>query len=366
MWHTLKNFLQRHRSIFLIPPSMTLTVLVGQGLGLFNLPEWQVRDELFRLHASEKIAPDIVVVTIDEQDIQAVKHWPIPDWALATLLEKVRAQKPRAIGLDLYRDLPEGTGYAQLVKIFQTTPSLIGVEKMIGDRVSPSAELKKRDQVGLADLVLDSDRHIRRALLTAEDPKENGTLKAGLATQVALKYLAAEGITLESIDPQQRKFRLGKTDFTPLTHQTAGYGGTDLGGYQILLHWHGDVSAFRTVAMRDVLNDRVPATLMRDRMVFIGSIAPSTNDFFSTPYSSSWFTSQKPTPGIIIHANIANHLVQGAKSGRANLQGFSGEAFSIWMTLWAIAGAAGSGWIANRRTQKRWLGGQGLGLTIGS
>lgn len=365
MWHKLKEILHRNRSIFVITPSVALAVMTGQTLGLFNLPEWKVRDELFRLQASKKTAAAIVVVTIDEQDIQAVKNWPIPDWALAELLTKIREQRPRAIGLDLYRDLPEGKGYEQLVKIFQTTPSLIGVEKIIGDRVLPSPELKKRDQIGLADLVLDGDRHIRRALLTAEDPKEKGTLKAGLATQVALKYLAADGITLESIDAQQQKFRLGKTSFMPLSNQEAGYGSADLGGYQILLHWHGSESAFRTVALRDVLNGQIPADLMRDRMVFIGSVASSTNDFFGTPYSSSWFAAQKPTPGVIVHANIAHHLVQGAILGRTNLQGFSGVEFSTWITVWAVVGAVGSAWIANCRTQKRWIGRQGLGLTIG-
>jgi CHASE2 domain-containing sensor protein/DNA-binding response OmpR family regulator len=368
MWHKLKqklkHVLHQNRSVCIIVPSVALTVVAGQALGLFNIAEWKVRDELFRLCASKETANAIVVVTIDEPDIQAVKHWPIPDWALADLLTKVRDQQPRAIGLDLYRDLPEGKGYERLVKVFQTTPSLIGVEKIVGDRVPPPPELKKRDQVGLADLVLDSDRHVRRALLTAEDAKENGTLKAGLATQMALKYLAAEGMTLESVDTQQQKFRLGKTVFTPLKNQAAGYGGTDLGGYQILLNWHGSESAFQTVTMRDVLNGKIPPDLMRDRMVFIGSIAPSTNDFFGTPYSSSWFAAQKPTPGVIVHANIANHLVQGAQQGRTNLQSFSGEEFSIWITLWALIGSAGSWWIATRRTQKRFLGRQGLGMTI--
>ncbi|MDX2240748.1 MAG: CHASE2 domain-containing protein [Leptolyngbyaceae cyanobacterium bins.302] len=369
MWHTFKqkfkHILHQYRSVLMITPSVALAVIAGQSLGLFNLLEWKVRDELFRLQAPDKTADAIVIVTIDEPDIQAVKDWPIPDWALADLLTKIRAQHPRAIGLDLYRDLPEGKGYEKLVKIFQTTPALIGVEKIVGDRVPPPPELKKRDQVGLADLVLDSDRHVRRALLTAEDPKENGAIKAGLATQVALKYLAADGITLESIDPAQQKFRLGKSDFTPLKSQDAGYTSTDVGGYQILLNWHGSESAFQTVTMRDVLNGRTPANLMRDRIVLIGSIAPSTNDFFATPYSSSWLTAQKPTPGVIVHANIAYHLVRGAKLGHTNLRGFSGSEFFIWVSLWALIGSTGSWWIAHRRTQKRLWGNQGLSTTLG-
>jgi CHASE2 domain-containing sensor protein/DNA-binding response OmpR family regulator len=369
MWHTLKsNFqsiFQQYRYLLIVTPSVALTVIGGQALGLFNLPEWKVRDEFFRLQAPEKTADTIVIVTIDEPDIQAVQNWPVPDWALAEMLAKIRAQRPRVIGLDLYRDLPVGKGHEQLTKLFQTTPTLIGVEKIIGDRVPPPPELQKRNQVAIADLVLDGDRHIRRALLTAADPKQNDTIKAGLATQVALKYLEADGITLESIDPQQQKFRLGQTTFTPLSHQDAGYGSADLGGYQVLLNWYGAETAFQTITMQDVLQGKIPADLMRDRIVLIGSIAPSTNDFFATPFSASWFSAKTPTPGVVVHANIAYHLVQAAKLGRVNLRGFSGKEFALWITLWALIGSGVSGWVASRRIQKRLLGNHGLGITVG-
>lgn len=156
-----------------------------------------------------------------------MQKWPVPDWALVRLLEKIRAQQPRAIGLDLYRDLSEGSGHEELVKVFRNTPNLIGVEKISGERVNPPPELKKKDQVGLADLVLDSDRFVRRALLTAEDAKEKNTIKAGLATLVALKYLETEGISLESINPQKQKFQLGKEIYLPLQNQEAGYTDAD-------------------------------------------------------------------------------------------------------------------------------------------
>ncbi|MEH2127132.1 CHASE2 domain-containing protein [Nostoc sp.] len=341
MWRRLQAFIQHTRSILIITPSVALTVIVGQSLGLFNLPEWKIRDEWVRQRSSEAIADEIVIVTIDERDIQSVRKWPVPDWALARLLEKIQAQQPRAIGLDLYRDLPEGSGHEQLVRVFRNTPNLIGVEKITGERVNPPPELKKQDRVGLADLVLDGDRFVRRALLTAEDAKEKNTIKAGLATLVALKYLEAEKISLESIDPQKQKFQLGKEIYLPLQNQEAGYTDADLGGYQILLNWHGTDAAFRTVAMRDVLAGKIPADLMRDRMVFIGSIASSTNDFFSTPFSS-WISAQKPTPGVVVHANIAHQLVRGAKTGKASLHGVSGIFLSLWIVLWSVIGSAGS------------------------
>jgi CHASE2 domain-containing sensor protein/DNA-binding NarL/FixJ family response regulator len=363
MWSKFLTFIQRHRSVLIITPTVALTVTVGQSLGLFNLPEWKFRDELVRLRSSP-IADEIAIVTIDERDIQSVGKWPIPDWSLAKLLEKISEQKPRSIGLDLYRDLPEGTGYEQLVQVFRNTPNLIGVEKIIGERVNPPPELKKNDQVGLADLVLDSDRHVRRALLTAEDAKENGKIKAGLATLVALKYLEAEKITLESIDEKQQKFKLGKAIYQPLKNKEAGYSDADVGGYQILLNWHGSETKFRTVSMRDVLAGKIPADFMRSRMVFIGSTATSTNDFFSTPFSSSLVSAQKPTPGVVIHANIAHQLVQEAKFQKSRLHGVSGNFLYFWIVLWSAIGSTGSWYLASIPTKRKIPGGRILWATV--
>ncbi|AFY45250.1 CHASE2 domain-containing protein [Nostoc sp. PCC 7107] len=375
MWRKFQGFIQRSRSVLIITPSVALTVIVGQSLGLFNLPEWKLRDEWMRQRSCEAraligcsqniIADEIVIVTIDERDIQSVGKWPIPDLSLAQLLEKIRAQQPRAIGLDIYRDLPEGKGYEQLVKIFRNTPNLIGVEKITGERVNPPPELQKLDQVGLADLVLDSDRHVRRALLTSTDAKQEGKVKAGLATLVALKYLEVDKISLESVDEKQQKFRLNKQIYLPLQNQEAGYSDADVGGYQILLKWHGSETAFRTVAMRDVLAGKIPSKMMRDRMVFIGSTAASTNDFFSTPFSSSLISAQKPTPGVVIHANIAHQIVQGAKTGKANLHGVSGTVASFWIIAWSLIGSGGSWFLASVHTQRKVPGGKILWASVG-
>lgn len=364
MWRKLQVFLHNNRSIFMITPSVALTVIVGQSLGLLNLPEWKLRDQWVRQRTSTAIADEVVIVTIDERDIQTVGKWPVPDWSLAELLTKIRAQQPRAIGLDLYRDLPEGTGHQQLQQVFTTTPNLIGVEKITGERVNPPPELKKLDQVGLADLVLDGDRFVRRALLTAEDAKEQGNIKAGLATLVALKYLKADNITLESVDAQQQKFRLGKAIYVPLKNQEAGYPDEDLGGYQILLNWHGSEAAFHKVTMRDILAGKVPANFMRDRMVFIGSVASSTNDFFSTPFSAG-LSAQKPTPGVVIHANIALQLVRGAKTGKTNLHGISGLATSFWIILWAVMGSVGSWCLGSTYEKPRIPGGNIFWASVG-
>ncbi len=365
MWQKFKALFRKTHSVFIITPSVALVVSVGQAVGLFNLAEWATQNQFFRWRSTKKLAPEVVIVTIDEQDIQFVGKWPISDQSLAQLLKKIRVQKPRAIGLDIYRDLPEGTGREELVQVFRTTPNLFGVEKITGERVKPPPELKKREQVGLADLVLDSDFHVRRALLTAVDKEEENTLKAGLGTIVALKYLEKEGITLESIDPQRQKFRLGKQIYLPLQNLEAGYRDKDLGGYQILLNWYGSEKAFVRVKMRDVLQGNIPKDIMRDRMVFIGSTAASTNDFFSTPFSSSWLSETSQTPGVAIHANIALQLIHGAKTGTANLKGFSGSDFLVWIIFWSAIGSFGTWFLSANCTQKSLIGGNILWATAG-
>ncbi|MEL6455283.1 MAG: CHASE2 domain-containing protein [Cyanobacteria bacterium J06623_5] len=368
MWSNLKTFLCHTRSALVIAPTVAAAVITGNLMGGFNLLEWEVRDIFFRLRPFEGADPAIVVVTIDEQDIQAANDWPIPDKHLADLLAKIAKQQPRAIGLDIYRDLPEEPGHQELVDVFQTTPTLIGVEKVIGSRVNPPPALQALGQVGLADLVLDADRKIRRSLLTAED-EEDQAIKAGLATQVALQYLAEEGISLESVDPDRQVFQLGQAIYQPLRGQDAGYTQEEVGGYQILLNWRGGEEAFTTVSMGEIISGNVQPDLMRDRIVLIGSIAPSTNDFFETPYSGTWDTvGRRVMPGVFVHANIASQLINGALHGRANIVGLSGGQQQVWIILWTMVGTIGSWRIAakqQRRHQFKFLRGTfctGLGL----
>jgi len=339
------SFLGVSRRGMVIATSVSVAAIAGNLLGVFNLLEWGVRDEFFRWRPQEPIEPAVVIVTIDETDIKVAGNWPISDQVLAQVIENLRSHQPKVIGLDLYRNLPEEPGHQKLMEVFRTTPNLIGVEKITGDRVEAAPVLRQKEQVALADLVVDSDRKIRRALLSAEDKQDQGAIKSGLATQVALKYLESRGVSLTPIDAAQQKFQLGQAIFLPMIQREAGYANEDLGGYQILINWRGATSSFSTIPMRDVLAGKISDSWVRDRIVLIGSIAPSTNDFFGTPYSGSWFSQEQATPGVVIHANIVSQLIRSAMEGRPLLRGWSAIAQQGWIILWAVFGTAGL-WMA--------------------
>ena len=346
----------RSRRCLLAIPTVALSISLVQAIGGFNLAEWEFRDLCFRLqtHSRNKSSePNIVIVTIDEQDIKSVGDWPIPDDVLADLLAKIRDQNPIAVGMDLYRDMPVGKGYDKLEAVFKTMPNLIGVEKVVGDRVPPPPALKASGQVGLADLVLDGDRRVRRALLTAADPKDPANIKPGLATQIALKYLEAQKIELEQVDEKGPRYKLGKTFYQQLQPGEAGYPESDLGGFQILLNWYGDSAKFQQVSMRDIRSGKVSPTLLQNKMVFIGSTAQSTNDFFGTPYSQGWFSESNPTAGVMIHANIAHQLVKGALESPTDRRSFTPILLHTWIGVWAVIGTLGSWTIIHLIQRKR-------------
>lgn len=155
--------------------------------------------------------------------------------------------------------------------------------------------------------------------------QEDGEIKLGLGTKLALMYLEEKGITLERAEHQflwwqQEQLKLGDAVFIPFQGNDGGYVRADAGGYQILLNFRGLLEKFRSVSLSDVLERRIPPDLMRNCVVLIGSTAESLNDRFYTPYSSSLNHSPKRTPGLLIHANITSQLLSAALDGRPLLQ----------------------------------------------
>ncbi|MFB2839697.1 CHASE2 domain-containing protein [Floridanema evergladense] len=333
----LNKIIYQWRSVLFIAPSVAGLVVVANYLGLFQLLEWTTLDQFFRLRPQESVDSRIVIVTVNESDIKYTNQWPISDAVLTKLINKLKAQQPKAIGLDIYRDLPIPPGNSELVKLFASTPNLIGVEKVVGNPVAPPPTLSKLGQVGIADLVLDADGKVRRGLLSIRTAE--GKTKLSLGTSLALMYLENLGVKLQSIDPKQKILGLGKARFVPFTGNEGAYIRTNSGGYQIILNYRGNLENFQTISLRDVLEDRIPTNSMRDRIVLIGVIGSSFNDLFFTPYSSNPFGSPKRTPGVVIHANLASQILSGALDGRPFIKYWSEPIEILWIFVWSFIGA---------------------------
>ncbi|MEO1402345.1 MAG: CHASE2 domain-containing protein [Cyanobacteria bacterium J06635_1] len=320
-------------------PIVAGIVIALRSTGALQLLEWAAYDQYFQLRPQERIDERIVLVTIEESDINKLGQWPLSDATLAQLIQNLNQHQPTVIGLDLYRDLPVEPGHQDWVEVMTSVPHLIGVEKAIGRTVSPPAELAQQGQVALTDLLVDADGKVRRGLLSHHNSADQ--LRLGLGAELALRYLAERGIALEVLDSEQKIYRLGQAGFIPFRSHDGGYIRTNAGGYQTLINFRGHGHRFPQVSVTEVLSKQLDPDLVRDRIVIIGSIAPSLNDLFYTPYSGQRINTPEATSGMVIHANLASTLLGAALDGRAVIQVWTEPVEWIWILVWAGVGAFG-------------------------
>ncbi|HEY9623637.1 MAG TPA: CHASE2 domain-containing protein [Crinalium sp.] len=325
----------------MIAASVAGVIILLRLMGALQLLELAALDQLFRIRPIEPADPRIVLVTINESDLATVVDWPMSDATLARLLQQIKQQQPRVIGLDIFRDLPVGTGYQDLIDIFVSTPNLVGVEKVIrdagGERIKPPPGLDPQKQVAASDLLLDIDGRIRRNLLSLNQKNQP---KLGLGAKLAFMYLAEQDIFPKNVNQSKNQIRFGKALLSPLKSNDGGYVNVDDGGYQILANFRRLAHGFHVISMTDVLRGNIPTTLMRDRIVLIGVTADSLEDRFYTSFSIDSGTAQA---GVEVHAQVTSQLLSAALDGRPLLRAWAEPLEWLWITIWAGIGAV-LGW----------------------
>jgi len=168
---------------------------------------------------------------------------------------------------------------------------------------------------------------------------KNDQVTVSFGMRLALMYLEEQNIISQPSQTNPLMMHLGKGTFQPFSANEGGYVSADDGGYQILLNYKGPARTFPRVSLTEVLEDRIPPDLMRDRLVLIGATATSLNDFFYTPYSGDKIATQERTPGIEVQANMISQLLSSALEGRSGLKTWSEPIEGIWIFLWSLTGA---------------------------
>lgn len=335
----LKQILWRWRGVLVAVPTVTVVVFTLRLTGLLQLLELATLDQLFTLRPQEAVDQRIVIVTIDEPDIEKLRQYPISDAKLAQLINNLKQYRPSAIGLDIYRDLPTPPGEAALDRVFATTPNLIGVQKASNSQdskpVAAPPALKQRDQVGANDLLLDPDGKVRRIFLAVDEQPGQPVFSFGF--KLAYQYLEQRGIP-SNLTPDGNIFA-GKAVFKPFESNDGGYVRVQSSGYQVLINYRGEIQHFQTIGVMDVLENRIPPDLIRDRIVLIGNIAESHKDLFYTPVGSYLLKPPVRMPGVVIHANLVSQILSSAIDGRQLIHTLPEWAEWIWIIGWIAIGA---------------------------
>ncbi|MFK8183008.1 MAG: CHASE2 domain-containing protein [Phormidesmis sp.] len=297
--------------------------------GTLQTQEWEALDTLSRHCQSPSTTQQVVIVGIDEDDYKNLGGFPISDQTMAQAIRNLAAYQPRAIGLDIFRDMPAGKGQALLNQAIRTTPNLIAIEVALNEADAlntPPPPGIAAEQVGFADAIVDEDGKLRRVPLVARD--WDGNLKYSLSLRLAQVFLKADGIELQpsnrSSDPLV--FTQANTAIATLPTfrpHTGGYVRADANGNQMLLNFCRLAQPYERVALKDVVENTVSPDLIKDRVVIIGTIANSVKDSFITgAVKQTLYSSQvvgQPTQnqliyGVEVHANAVQQIIDSVQN----------------------------------------------------
>ncbi len=278
----------------------------------------------------------IVLIEISERDIQSKGRWPLTDATLARALTILTQYKPRAIGLDIFRDIPVPPGREELDSVLTRYGHIIAVTKFGDGGVPPPPVLKNTDQVGFNDVLVDPGGIVRRGLLFLDDGEK---ILYSFALRLALLYLQAEGISPQPDATNPQHIRLGQTTIRPFEPNDGGYVRADARGYQFLLDFKEPIEPFRSYSLTNLLSGEVDSTAIKDRVVLMGVAAQSVKDFFYIPHGRGFQAGQQVS-GIALHAHMASQLLRFALDKSAPIATATERQEALWILLWTLMGGA--------------------------
>lgn len=266
--------------------------------GLAN--EW-LRDQFIRSHASDQAETRIVIVDIDESSLARIGRWPWPRARIADLVDALlHDYGAKGVALDMVLPEPaDDAGDTRLAQLARTEPVALAQALDYANRptdlrigtvsgavtfpdvsklpaaygyIANHAKFGALPFTGNIGFIPDSDGAIRRLpLLTNLDGKAYPTLTLAL-----LKCSAS--LPTHELPPA---YQLRRVPF------------------------ERNLSAYAVVAAGDVLDLLLPASLIANKLVLIGSSSLGLADSIATPLSPN-------TSGVFVHAAMLTSLLDQA------------------------------------------------------
>jgi adenylate cyclase len=248
----------RHKLLFLCVP--VLCALISWSSILRHARD-NVSDLLFGFR---KAPENILLITIDEQSIQAVGQWPWPREVIGRAI--TRLAPASAIGIDVNFKEPSRLGVADDLALAgamraSRVPVVIASDlQPNGTVINPIPVLASASLTGLANLAIDPDGTARSIQIWRAD-------KPVLAVQIA---------------------------------QAAGYETLRRTGLQ-RIRYLGPENSVPSYPFIDLLNGRIPASELKDKIILIGATARDLQDIRQTPLGL--------ISGVEIQANIVDNVI---------------------------------------------------------
>lgn len=339
----------RQALVFMLA-GLALALAVGLG-GVFELAPWTrldraILDALLVHTASGQSARDTVVVDVDELSLAAVGQWPWPRYRVAALIDRIAAERPSAIALDIMLPEADRVSLAEIRQTFKhdfdvdlsfngvpaalqdndgylgqqmARAAVVGARYFYFDHATKDARalrpgigfdgrvdllsldraegvLENVDAIagqtrvsGFVNVRADRDGVLRRLPLLIE---YHGVVHASLALAATMHALGVPSASVES-GRDGLSLRIGRY-VVPM----------DSSGYA-LLRFNGNAQRYASISAVDVLAGRGRTQDLRGKIVFIGSSAAGLNDLHVTAVDPLF-------PGLKVQSVLAQDILDGS------------------------------------------------------
>lgn len=329
--------------VILLMSLVIASLLLGlRSYGLYQPMELWAYDKFMQLQPASTINDKLLIVAVNDEDIREFKK-PLKDKTITQLLTKLKKYQPRVIGLDIYRDIPQGTkkDWQNLGKEIQNSQIPIIPVCVVGDvlgQFQPLPAIKPPPKVlsenlGFADgLMKDSDGVIRRySLIMSLRPESPCYTQYSLSFQLVRYYFSSQ---FKNPLYDHKILRINSKNIKTLKPLSGGYEAQEnkMPGHQILINYYPPHQVIQEVSLQDVINgvDSDLVSLIKDRIVLIGYIVTDTKDYHPTPISKMH--------GVRIHAQVVNQLMNAIENKSPLISYWSQSAEKLWILFWSTVG----------------------------
>ena len=286
--------------------------------------DYRAYDTLVRHAGTRPHSGSVVIVDVDERSLSAIGQWPWRRDVIARLITRLRDMGASTVALDIiFAEADRNGGReadAALAEALRGGRVVIGYALTFDasqgapceDRPLPLAIVRRGDDAedpffrstgaicslpvlsraasasGFLNAAPDPDGLLRRAPLLLE---HDGRVYPALALAAVAATTGSRNAVLRVADVNSSSLTLGSRS-VPLD-----------GKSNMLLRYRGVKRSFPYVSAADVLNDRAPADVFRNKLVLVGTTALGTREVVATPLDTL-FT------GVEVQATIADNLLQ--------------------------------------------------------
>lgn len=284
------------------------------ALPFFSATDEQLQDVLTRWSAAKPVAPDVVLIDIDERSVADIGPWPWPRSVVANLIETLREKGVRLQVWDMYFPEP-ATGDSSLDAVLREAPrdvvvgQVIVVDPLVQDpprqgrliasKAAPElcADVARVSGfLGVADTL-----HPEQVGHITSTPDPDGRVRRvqGLFCDGAERYLQLVLVASEALTPGATwSVQEGAFPFGP-------HGWLERGAFRFPLDASGRIRVpflrshnnWPAISASRLLDPAAKLPSLQGRVVVVGATALGLGDTVSTPFHPT-------APGVSIHAEL--------------------------------------------------------------